>query len=99
MFGVQRPVAPAVAALPADPLPSVSEVIAQGAIYLGLGGWMGAMVLLALFRTRDAAAPLSATARSRLLKVGAVAAGVGDQVGDDLEESTVVGMELGRAGD
>jgi copper transport protein len=77
VFGVQRPVAPAVAALPADPLPSVSEVIAQGAIYLGLGGWMGAMVLLALFRTRDAAAPLSATARSRLLKVGAVAAGVG----------------------
>jgi copper transport protein len=77
VFGVQRAVAPAAAALPADPLPGAGEVAAQGAIYLGLGGWLGAMVLLALFRTGDAAASLSAAARSRLLKAGAVAAGVG----------------------
>jgi copper transport protein len=74
VFGVQRAVAPAAAALPADPLPGAGEVAAQAAIYLGLGGWLGAMVLLALFRTGDAAASLSAAARSRLLKAGAVAA-------------------------
>jgi copper transport protein len=73
VFGVQRAVVPAAAGIPDDPLPSFGEVSAQGAIYLGLGGWMGAMVLLTLFRTGDPAG----TARSRLLKAGAAAAGVG----------------------
>lgn len=73
VFGVQRAVVPAAAGIPADPLPAVGEVAAQGAIYLGLGGWMGAMVLLALFRTGDPAG----AARSRLLRAAAAAAGVG----------------------
>jgi copper transport protein len=73
VFGVQRAVVPATAGTPADPLPAVGEVAAQGAIYLGLGGWMGAMVLLGLFRTGDPAG----SARSRLLRAAAAAAWIG----------------------
>ena len=71
VFGVQRAVAPAAAGRPADPLPAWGEVLSQAAIYLGLGGWMGSMLLLFLLRTGDGAVT---AARTRLLRAGAVAA-------------------------
>jgi copper transport protein len=77
LFGVQRPVAAASAAIPADPLPAWGEVLAQGSVYLGFGGWMGALMLLALFKSGDAAVSPASAARSRLLKVAATAAGLG----------------------
>jgi copper transport protein len=74
VFGVQRPVAPATAGPPPDPLPGVGEVLAQAAIYLGLGGWIGSMVLLFLRRPADGPAR---QIRARLLRIGAIAAVVG----------------------
>ncbi|WIX98557.1 copper resistance protein CopC [Amycolatopsis mongoliensis] len=71
VFGVQRAVAPATAGPPADPLPGAGEVLAQAAVYLGLGGWIGSMVLLFLRRPPDGPAR---RVRARLLRTGAVAA-------------------------
>ncbi|MCU1686653.1 MAG: hypothetical protein JWQ81_7392 [Amycolatopsis sp.] len=77
VFGVRRPVAPATAGAPSDPLPGWGEVLGQAAIYLGLGGWMGSILLLSLLRSTDAEGDLPARARSRLLRAGAVAAAIG----------------------
>lgn len=74
VFGVQRAVAPATAGPPADPLPALGEVLAQAAIYLGFGGWIGSMVLLFLRRPQDGPAR---PVRARLLRTGAIAAVVG----------------------
>ncbi|MFG1643268.1 copper resistance protein CopC [Amycolatopsis sp. NPDC049252] len=71
VFGVQRPVAPATGGPPPDPLPGAGEVLAQAAIYLGLGGWIGSMVLLFLRRPADGPAR---RIRARLLRIGAIAA-------------------------
>ncbi|HEY3708626.1 MAG TPA: copper resistance protein CopC [Amycolatopsis sp.] len=71
VFGVQRAVAPTTAGPPADPLPGVGEVLAQAAIYLGLGGWIGSMVLLFLRRPADGPAR---QVRARLLRIGAIGA-------------------------
>jgi copper transport protein len=74
VFGVQRQVAPGTATIPDDPLPAAGEVVTQAAIYLGLGGWMGAILLLALARPGD---PDSSSLRRRLLKAAIVAAAAG----------------------
>jgi copper transport protein len=74
VFGVQRVVAPAAGGRPADPLPAAGEVLGQGAVYLGLGGWMGSMLLLFLLRPHDGGRRVL---RARLLRTGAVLATVG----------------------
>lgn len=95
VFGVRRAVAPAAAGAPADPLPALGEVLAQAAIYVGFGGWIGSMVLLFLRKPQDGP---SRPVRARLLRTGAVAAVVGfvGGVALMLVRAAVFGPDLAR---
>lgn len=77
VFGVQRAVMPAEAGRPADPLPAWSEVLAQASIYLGLGGWMGSVLLLFLLERGGVGPAADGRTRVWLLRAGAVAATTG----------------------
>ena len=75
VFGVDRPVAPALVGAPSDPLPAPGEVAAQWALYLGFAGWTGAVVLTALLGGARVPRGWAGPARGRLLRFATGSAG------------------------
>jgi copper transport protein len=74
VFGVRRAVTPAEAALPPDPLPGGWEVVTQVAVYAGVAGWLGCLVLLAQLEFGGVAAGVRRSTARRLTRaaVGSV---------------------------
>jgi copper transport protein len=79
VFGVRKPVAALDVAPPAEPLPGKAETVAQWTVYLGFGGWAGAVALLVLLGSSPGTArpePLRRT-RRRLVRLAVAGAAVG----------------------